>query len=198
MKTKTRNIYRIKCNEKTVGELVEVLIGSPSRVVGHAIIQNGDEENAKVFSDYEDALTTFCNVYNVERDEVTRASWYANVLAVPESDDKDIQKFYDHLVNIGFDIEHTGGGCTWWSKYFLDGTYIAITQDGNKEINPDHLDDLGILVGLYHGDDCEGEYFDSSTVSGAFALVNVLNTLKESKQFDVVSTNQYEITLKGE
>lgn len=173
-------------------------MGKPSKLVGHAIIQNNDKEGARFFDDYDDALTTFCNVYCVEREDVTRASYFTNVLSIPESEDEEIQRFYDHLVNLGFEIEHTGGGCTWWAKYFLDGTYIAITQDGHKEINPEYLEDCGVLVGLYHGDDCEGEYFDSGTISGAFALVNVLNTLKESKQFDVVSTNAYEITLKGE
>jgi hypothetical protein len=198
MKTETRSIYQIKVNDKTVAELAEVLMGRPSKLVGHAIIQNGDKDGAKFFDDYDDALTSFCNVYNLDRADVTRSSWWTNVLAVPESADEDIQSFYDHLVNIGFKIEHTGGGCTWWAKYFLDGTYIAITQDGHKEIHAEHLEDCGVLVGLYHGDDCEGEYFDSGTIAGAFALVNVLNTLKESKMFDVVNLDAYEITLKGE
>ena len=196
MKTNTRSIYQIKCNDRTVGELVEVLMGQPSKLVGHAIIQNGDKEGAKFFDDYDDALTTFCNVYCVERDEVTKSSYWINLLSFPESDDKEIQGFYDHLQNLGFQIEQTGGGCTWWAKYFLDGHYIAITQDGQKEIHREHMDDCGILVGLYWGDDCEGEYFDSGDVSGAFALVNVLNTLKESKMFDILSRDGFDVALK--
>ena len=196
MKTETRSIYQIKVNDKTVAELAEVLMGRPSKLVGHAIIQNEDKEGAKFFDDYDDALSSFCNVYNLDRTEVTRSSYWTNVLAFPESADEDIQGFYDHLVNLGFNIEHTGGGCTWWSKYFLDGHYIAITQDGHKAIHREYLDDCGILVGLYWGDDCEGEYFDSSDVSGAFALVNVLNTLKESKMFDILSRDGFDVALK--
>ena len=183
MKTETKSVYQIKVNDNVVGELVRVLMGRPSKLVGHAIVQHGDYENAKFFDDYDDAITSFCNVYNVERDDVTRASYFTTVLSVPESEDEEIQRFYNHLQSLGFNIEHTGGGCTWWSLYFEDGDYIAITQDGHKEINREYLDDCGVLVGLYHGDDCEGEYFDSDTISGAFALVNVLVGLKRSKLF---------------
>lgn len=198
MKTKLRNLYRIKCNEKTVGELSEVLIGTPSRVVGHAIIQNEDQENAKFFSDYDDAVTTFCNVYNVERDEVTRASWYAGVLSFPVSSCDEVQSFYDYLEGLGFEIEHTGGGCTWWAKYYLDGHYIAITQDGNKDIYEENLEELGVSVGLYWGEDSEGEFFMSHTIEGARGLVDVINTLKESKMYDIVSRQGFDVTLKGE
>jgi len=196
MKTNTRSIFNIKVNDKVVGELVEVLMGQPSKIVGHAIIQNGDKEGAKFFDDYDDALTTFCNVYCVERDQVTKSSYWANLLSFPESADEEIQRFYDHLQALGFEIEQTGGGCTWWAKYYPDGHYIAITQDGHKEINREYIEESGILVGLYWNDDCEGEYFDSNTVSGAFALVNVLDTLKTSKMFDVVSQNGFDVTLK--
>lgn len=185
MKTTTRSIYQIKVNENVVGELAQVLIGRPSKIVGHAIIQHGDKENAKFFDDYDDALTSFCNVYNVERDDVTRASYFTDVLSFPESEDEEIQQFYDHLKNLGFKIEHTGGGCTWWALYFEDGDYIAITQDGHKGIHREYLDDCPVLVGLYHGDDCEGEYFDSDTISGALVLVAVLVRLKQSKIFTV-------------
>lgn len=183
MKTETRTIYQIKVNESVVGEFASVLIGRPSKIVGHAIIQHGDKENAKFFDDYDDALTAFCNVYNVERDDVTRASHFSNVLSFPESDDEEIQGFYDHLYKLGFQIEHTGGGCTWWALHFEDGDYIAVSTEADKEIRREYLDDLGISVGLYHGDDCEGEFFNSHTVSGAFALVNVLVDLKRSKMF---------------
>lgn len=183
MKTETRTIYQIKVNESVVAELASVLIGRPSKIVGHTIIQHGDKDNAKFFHDYDDALTSFCSAYNVEREDVTRASYFSDVLAFPESDDEEIQGFYDHLYKLGFNVEHTGGGCTWLALYGEGDTYIAISQEADKEIRREHMQDLGVSVGLYHGDDCEGEYFNSETISGAFTLVNVLVDLKRSKIF---------------
>ena len=189
MKTQTQSIYRVSVQddsileERVIGELVRVLMGRPSKIVGLAIIKNGDREGAKFFTDHYEAMDEFCSTYNLERDTVVRSSAMSSLLSFPESEDKEIQGFYDHLISNGFKIEHTGGGCTWWAKYFDDGTYIAVTQEADKEICREHMEELGVLVGLYHGDDCEGEYFSSGNISGATSLVNVLLTLGESKIF---------------
>ena len=191
MKPKTRSIYQIKANDKIVGELVEVLMGRPSKTIGHAIIKDGDRDGAKFFDNYESAVTEFCdafNIYGVVESDVYRNSYWTGIHAFPESDDQEIQGFYDRLENLGFKIEHTGGGCTWWAKYFEDGQFMAVTQDGNKEIYRDNLKECGILIGLYSGkeeDGDEGEYFDSENVQDALTILNVLNALKDSKVFDI-------------
>ena len=191
MKTKTRSIYQVKAGNRIVGELVGVLMGRPSKLVGHAIIKDGDKDGAKFFDNYESAVTEFCdtfNIYGVVESDVYRHSYWTDVHSFPESDDLEIQGFYDRLENLGFKIEHTGGGCTWWAKYFDDGQFMAVTQDGDKQIFRDHLKECGISIGLYSGneeDSEEGEYFASETVEDALATLNVLSALKDSKVFDI-------------
>lgn len=140
-------------------------------------------------------FTLEMSMVDMKREEKMNA---ANFLSIPKSDDQEIQGFYDRLIGLGFKIEHTGGGCTLWAKYFLDGTYIWVSQELEAKIDRDLLDKIWVTVGLYHGEECEGEYFDSPEISQAVAFVNMLVRLKESKLFDVVSTTQYQITLKEE
>lgn len=71
---------------------------------------------------------------------------------------------------MGFRVEHTGGGCTAYARYFESSTpqadqvggegednhVIAITQDSNATILDEYMDSVGIYIGLYRG---EGEAY---------------------------------------
>jgi hypothetical protein len=56
------------------------------------------------------------------------------------------------MIAAGYRLEHTGGGCLTWAKYFDDKSYIWICDEGN---GPGDKLDEHYLLGLYisNGDD---------------------------------------------
>ena len=75
------------------------------------------------------------------------------------SDERDLegaQSFMAHLTDTGYDIIHTGGGCTAFYKRF-GSCDVMITQDASHEIIPEYMSDLGLVIGVY-SDDLEGQH----------------------------------------
>ena len=75
------------------------------------------------------------------------------------SDERDLegaQSFMAHLTDIGYEIIHTGGGCTAYAKRF-GSCEVMITQDASHEIIPEYMSDLGLVIGVYP-DDLEGQH----------------------------------------
>lgn len=193
MKAETKTLWSLtatgRSTDKKVAELVEVYFGQPSKMIGYAIVQNGDQSTAKFIEDYEDAVRTVCNVYCVEEETVYRSASFARLTRVPSSTDSEIQGFYDYLVGLGFTITHTGGGCTAFYKEWNVGTqspiFVMVTQEANAEIDRECMEELGISVGLYANEDMEGEYFYAHEVNEARAQVEMLTQLLNSKLFTV-------------
>jgi hypothetical protein len=193
MKTETKTLWSLTATgsetTKKLAELVEVYLGNPSKMIGYAIIQNGDHSNGKFIEDYEDAVRAVCNVYCVEEDTVYRSASFARLTRIPTSEDREIQSFYDHLERLGFTITHTGGGCTAFYKEWNVGTkepvFIMVSQEANAEIDREYLEELGISVGLYANADMEGEYFLTHEVGEAVAQIEILCRLMDSKLFTV-------------
>ena len=198
MKAKVEALWSMRTTvggeEKKIGELVEVYFGKPLKMIGYAVIENDDQSNAQYFDDYEDAVDKCVHRFKVVRDDVYRSAYFARVCRKPESDDEEIQGFYNLLSEEGFNIDHTGGGCTAWRLDLNEGTpdhfYIMVGMDGNADILRAHLDDCGISVGLYRDHDGEmcddgGEYFIATEVSCAVAQLQLIMRLIGSQVFTI-------------
>ena len=76
----------------------------------------------------------------------------------PEADHEaeGAQAFMAHLTDSGYEIIHTGGGCTAFAKRF-GSCDVMITQDASHEIIPEYMSDLGLVIGVYP-DDLEGQH----------------------------------------
>ena len=68
----------------------------------------------------------------------------------------DAESFMARLADNGYQITHTGGGCTAFEKWFGHCS-VMITQDASHEIEEDYMSDLGLVVGVYP-DDLEGQH----------------------------------------
>ena len=64
--------------------------------------------------------------------------------------------FMTRLINAGYEIIHTGGGCTAFEKE-IGSCNVMITQDASHEIQEEYMDDLGLCIGVYP-DDLEGQH----------------------------------------
>ena len=64
--------------------------------------------------------------------------------------------FMTRLINAGYEIIHTGGGCTAFEKE-IGACNVMITQDASHEIQEEYMDDLGLCIGVYP-DDLEGQH----------------------------------------
>lgn len=64
--------------------------------------------------------------------------------------------FMDRLRVSGYEIIHTGGGCTAFAKRF-GSCEVMITQDASHEIISEYMPDLGLVIGVYP-DDLEGQH----------------------------------------
>jgi len=62
----------------------------------------------------------------------------------------------DNLRYNGYEIIHTGGGCTAFYKRF-GSCEVMITQDASHEIIPEYMSDVGLVIGVYP-DDLEGQH----------------------------------------
>lgn len=193
MKAETKTLWSLTATgsetDKKLAELVEVYFGNPSKMIGYAIVKNGDKSSAKFIEDYEDAVKAVCDVYCVEEETVYRSASFARMTRIPTSEDVEIQSFYDRLVDLGFKITHTGGGCTAFYKEWDVGTkepvFVMVSQEANADIDREYLEELGISVGLYVNDDMEGEYFFTHEVGEALAQIEILCRLMDSKLFTV-------------
>ena len=68
----------------------------------------------------------------------------------------DAESFMARLADNGYQITHTGGGCTAFEKWFGHCS-VMITQDANHKIEEGYMSDLGLVVGVYP-DDLEGQH----------------------------------------
>lgn len=76
---------------------------------------------------------------------------------------KNANSFMDHLRVNGYEIIHTGGGCTAFAKRF-GSCDIWITQDASHEINEEWMSDLGLVIGVYPRDiECQHLFFLNPT-----------------------------------
>lgn len=64
--------------------------------------------------------------------------------------------FMDRLRVSGYEIIHTGGGCTAFHKRF-GSCELMITQDASHEIISEYMSDVGLVIGVYP-DDLEGQH----------------------------------------
>ena len=64
--------------------------------------------------------------------------------------------FMDRLRVSGYEIIHTGGGCTAFYKRF-GSCEVMITQDASHEIISEYMSDVGLVIGVYP-DDLEGQH----------------------------------------
>ena len=62
----------------------------------------------------------------------------------------------DNLRYNGYEIIHTGGGCTAFYKRF-GSCEVMITQDASHEIISEYMSDVGLVIGVYP-DDLEGQH----------------------------------------
>ena len=76
----------------------------------------------------------------------------------PEADreSESAESFMAHLADSGYEITHTGGGCTAYEKK-IGSCHVMVTQDASHEINEEYMSDLGLVVGVYP-DDLEGQH----------------------------------------
>ena len=66
------------------------------------------------------------------------------------------EDFMLRVVDSGYTIIHTGGGCTAFAKT-IGLNEILITQDASHEIYEDDMRDVGVVIGVYP-DDLEGQH----------------------------------------
>jgi hypothetical protein len=74
------------------------------------------------------------------------------------------------MVAAGFELGHTGGGCTAWEKQIGGGWFILVTNDDASH----ELENGDIVIGV-HGPNCEytSTHSYAATVADAIALTNV-------------------------
>jgi len=106
-----------------------------------------------------------CGEYHHERsmvfdDNGAWCAWCYNEIVIggPEADHEEgsAESFMARLADNGYQITHTGGGCTAFEKWFGHCS-VMITQDANHKIEEDYMSDLGLVVGVYP-DDLEGQH----------------------------------------
>ena len=103
----------------------------------------------------------------------------------------DAESFMARLADNGYQITHTGGGCTAFEKWFGHCS-VMITQDANHKIEEDYMSDLGLVVGVYP-DDLEGQhlFFINPTHTNWDMIYGaVLQTENVAKSLDAISAVQ--------
>jgi len=107
------------------------------------------------------------------------------------------QTFIKAVEALGFHVEHTGGGCTTYVRYFKVATpdeervggegddehVISITQDGSADIKDEYMESVGIDIGAFRGEgdayyDPECEVFYKSHNNCGDALNCVLDYIR--------------------
>jgi len=103
----------------------------------------------------------------------------------------DAESFMARLADNGYQVTHTGGGCTAFEKWFGHCS-VMITQDANHKIEEDYMSDLGLVVGVYP-DDLEGQhlFFINPTHTNWDMIYGaVLQTENVAKSLDAISAVQ--------
>jgi len=99
--------------------------------------------------------------------------------------------FMTKLINAGYEIIHTGGGCTAFEKK-IGACTVMITQDANHQIEEEYMDDVGLCVGVYP-DDLDGEhlFFINPTHTNWNIIYSlVLQAENVAKSIDAISAFQ--------
>ena len=73
-----------------------------------------------------------------------------------EQNDEGAKAFMARLADNGYQVAHTGGGCTAFEKSFGHCS-VMITQDASHEIYEDNMSDVGVVIGVYP-DELEGQH----------------------------------------
>lgn len=95
--------------------------------------------------------------------------------------------FHYALNELGFIIEHTGGGCTAWEFQRADGHIVRVTQDLSHEIEPRLFFDMDtgeelcpIEVGTYSQEEISDTY--ETFTDFVQALLYVINQVKNEEK----------------
>lgn len=97
-----------------------------------------------------------CGEYHHERSMAFEENQAVCFSCQDEREAQGAESFMEQLTDNGYEIIHTGGGCTAFNKKFGSCT-VMVTQDASHEINAEWMPDLGVVVGVYP-DDLEGQH----------------------------------------
>lgn len=97
-----------------------------------------------------------CGEYHHERSMTFEENQAVCFSCLDEREAESAQGFMAHLADNGYEIIHTGGGCTAYAKRF-GSCDIMVTQDASHEINEEWMADLGLVIGVYPRD-LEGQH----------------------------------------
>lgn len=99
--------------------------------------------------------------------------------------------FMTQLINAGYEIIHTGGGCTAFEKK-IGACNVMITQDASHEIEEDYMHDIGVCVGVYPND-LEGQhllFLNPTHTNWEMIYGLVLQAENVAKSIDAISAFQ--------
>jgi hypothetical protein len=132
-----------------------------------------------------------CGEYQHERSMTFEQNQALCFSCHDEREEEGAESFMARLAANGYQVIHTGGGCTAFQKTF-GHCDVMITQDASHDINEDYMADLGLVVGVY-ADDLEGQhlFFINPTHTNWDMIYGaVLQAENVAKSLDAISAVQ--------